>query len=656
MKLVNVYALRDDRKKILDFIQRMGIMQVISEPTAAHGFGRISTAIAVQDYQKRAERAVAALQLMNKAAPVKKGLLASFSGRRRISAAELELSSDTRERLNEVCERVIRLEQVRAEGAAQRVRVNIELEQLRPWQTLDVPIDTDSTDKTSVFIGTFPTRYDLVGISEALATQDSELIFDVELVSASNTMTAAVIITPSDMRDRADKALRALGFCRPNVSGKLLPSKRIEELNKELADIAAADKEAVDEIAQLAQERQAVENLCDYYMIKADKYQVIGGIDHSQHTFVLSGYVAQRDCDWLQKELNKMCDCLVEIEDADPEKAPVKLSNKAFSAPAESIVEMYSSPGPSDIDPTPLMAIFFYFFFGMMFSDAGYGLIMILACTFALKKMDPEKNMAMSMRLFRNCGISTFLWGIVYASFFGDALYPAVTAIFGEGVLIKGINDPFLNPIKDALIVMVISVAFGLVQILVGMAAKFYCTWRSGDKWGALFDTGLWMLLLVSLGVLASGLVLGQMLITIGAVGAVACALGLVLTQGRSKKGPMKLISGLASLYDITSYISDLLSYTRLLALGLTTAVMGQVFNVLSLQFSGSPFMWIFMVLVFIIGHAINFGLNVLGSYVHTMRLQYVEMFSKFYDGGGKKFTPFAVNGKYTRLQEENKL
>jgi len=468
-------------------------------------------------------------------------------------------------------------------------------------------------------------------------------------------MTCVAVVVPKDMRDSADKALRSIGFCKPNVSGKVLPKDRIEQLGKELDEIASLTDEAIKETAQLAEYREDIENLCDYYSVRAEKYKVIGELDHSNHTFVLTGYIPQRDCERLQKELDSLCDCLVEVEDADPEKAPVKLSNKAFSAPAESIVEMYSSPGPDDIDPTPLMAIFFYFFFGMMFSDAGYGLIMILATTFALKKLDPEKSMAMSMRLFRNCGISTFLWGIVYASFFGDAIGAVAKTFFGADLKIPCVTVPLLDPIQDALPVMIISVAFGLVQILAGMGAKFYVTWRKGDKWGALFDTGLWMLMLTFLGVLAAGLALGQIFVTIGGIGAVACALGLVLTQGRSKKGPMKIVSGLASLYDITSYISDLMSYTRLLALGLTTAVMGQVFNVLSLQFSGSPFMWIFMVLVFVVGHVINFGLNVLGSYVHTMRLQYVEMFSKFYDGGGKKFTPFAVNGKYTRLQEENK-
>ena len=655
MKLAKVYALRDDRKKVLDAIQQLGLMQVISEPDAAHGFSRLNTTEQVQDFQKCSERAAHALRLMNKAAPEKKGLLASFSGRRRITAEQLEFSSSKREQLNEICDRIIELEKNCAENAAQKVRIEVELEQLKPWQSLDVPIETEGTDKTAMFIGTLPAKYDMQSVSQILAGQDADLLFDIEIVSVSQTMTCLAVIVPKQMRDSADKALRGIGFCRPNVSGKILPKDRIEQLNQELDALQLSTESAIKETAQLAEHRQEVENLCDYYSVRAEKYKVIGEIDHSKHTFVLTGYIPQRDCERLEQKLNGLCDCLIEIEDADPEKAPVKLSNNAFSAPAESIVEMYSSPGPDDIDPTPIMAFFFYFFFGMMFSDAGYGLLMILATTFVLKKLDPEKSMAMSMRLFRNCGISTFLWGIVYASFFGDAIGAVAKAFFGADIKIPFVTVPLLDPIKDALTVMIISVAFGLVQILAGMGAKFYVTWRKGDKWGAFFDTGLWMLMLIFLGVLAAGLALGQIFVTIGGIGAVACALGLVLTQGRHNKGPMKILSGLGSLYDITSYISDLMSYTRLLALGLTTAVMGQVFNVLSLQFSGSPVLWIFMILVFVVGHVINFGLNALGSYVHTMRLQYVEMFSKFYDGGGKKFTPFAVNGKYTRLQEENK-
>ena len=212
------------------------------------------------------------------------------------------------------------------------------------------------------------------------------------------------------------------------------------------------------------------------------------------------------------------------------------------------------------------------------------------------------------------------------------------------------------DPQKDSLTLMVISIAFGLVHILVGMGCKFVVCIREKDYAAAFFDTGLWMLLLVGLAVLAAGMFLAPVLVTVGAVIAIACAVGLVLTQGRGKKGIVgKAVGGLASLYDVTSYISDLLSYSRLLALGLTTGVMAQVFNMLSTMMGKSVVGFIFMIIIFIAGHLINIGLNALGSYVHTMRLQYVEMFSKFYEGGGKEFEPFSLQSKYIKIQEDNK-
>ena len=213
---------------------------------------------------------------------------------------------------------------------------------------------------------------------------------------------------------------------------------------------------------------------------------------------------------------------------------------------------------------------------------------------------------------------------------------------------------PILDTQKDALTIMILSIGLGLIHILVGMSCKFYVCFKNKDYAGAFFDTGLWMTLLCGAAVLAAGLAFGQILVTVGAVIACASALGLVLTQGRDKKNIFaKLIGGVASLYDITSYISDLLSYSRLLALGLTTGVMAQVFNMLSTLMGTNVFGIIFMIVIFLIGHAITIGLNALGSYVHTMRLQYVEMFSKFYDGGGKPFEPFTLNSKNFKVNND---
>ncbi|MBU5462268.1 V-type ATP synthase subunit I, partial [Lachnoclostridium sp. MSJ-17] len=299
-----------------------------------------------------------------------------------------------------------------------------------------------------------------------------------------------------------------------------------------------------------------------------------------------------------------------------------------------------------------------YFFFGMMFSDAGYGLLMVIVIGIALKVFKPDKKMRNNLKLFQYCGVSTTVWGLIFGSIFGDApasLYNYFTGTT-DMTMAKLLPWPTLDPQKDALLLMVISIAFGLVHILVGMGCKFVVCIREKDYAAAFFDTGLWMLLLVGLAVLAAGMFLAPVLVTVGAVIAIACAVGLVLTQGRGKKGIVgKAVGGLASLYDVTSYISDLLSYSRLLALGLTTGVMAQVFNMLSTMMGKSVVGFIFMIIIFIAGHLINIGLNALGSYVHTMRLQYVEMFSKFYEGGGKEFEPFSLQSKYIKIQEDNK-
>lgn len=289
----------------------------------------------------------------------------------------------------------------------------------------------------------------------------------------------------------------------------------------------------------------------------------------------------------------------------------------------------------------------------MMFSDAGYGLLMVIGTGLAIKLFKPDKEMRNTLKLFQYCGVSTFSGDLFLQASSEMPPQPFTTTLRvqtlrwskssrGRQLTRKGRTyaDDYFNSIRPC----THSCRYGL-QIL--------CLPQAEDYGGAFFDTGLWMLMLIGFAVLAAGMAFGQTLVYVGAGIAIFCAIGLVLTQGRNKKGFGKVIGGLASLYDITGYISDLLSYSRLLALGLTTGVMAQVFNMLSTMFGKSWFGIILLIIVFIIGHAINIGLNALGSYVHTMRLQYVEMFGKFYEGGGKQFKPFKLNSKYIKIQED---
>lgn len=656
MKKVCIAALRSDRKRLIEHLQDSALIQIESETEAQEGFSRPDTLSQAQIFEKNALLTEQALTILNRLAPEKAGLLASFAGRRPVDPDEIgAIAAKAGERI-EICRKIVALNNRCAENAAELVRVRTSLAQLEPWEKLDIPFSLQGTDQTAVFIGSLPGGYTEETLAAAVAEEAPDLAFAFEILSGGKEQTCVTFCAMKAQEELAEKALSALSFARPFDAGDLLPAEEKKRLEAAAESLTADSERCKKEIVTYAKERQALQEIQDYFRIRADKYTVIGQLDHSAHTFLITGYVPEEDCDKVTALCNRVAPCVVEFSDAEEETAPVKLKNNKFAAPAQSIVNMYAAPAAGDIDPSPILAFFYYFFFGMMFSDAGYGLLMIFATAFLIKKYKPEESMRLNLKLFQYCGVSTFLWGLVFGSFFGDAPAALYNHFAGADITMAQLLPwPILDPQKDALTLMIVSIAFGLIHILVGMGCKFYICWKRKDYKAALYDTGLWMLLLIGFALLAAGMATTKIVMYVGIALAAASAAGLVLTQGRSKKGVGRVVGGIASLYDVTGYISDLLSYTRLLALGLTTGVMAQVFNMLSTMFGTSIPSFIPMLLIFVFGHLINIGLNALGSYVHTMRLQYVELFSKFYEGGGKPFQPFTLNSKYIRIQEETK-
>ncbi len=655
MKAFTAVALRKDRKYLIEHLQDSSIAQLSCSKDTADGFKKIDCSSRQQIFERCGVNAEKALKILDDVAPEKTSLLASLSGRREIDPDEIGEIADKADDILEICNKIIALDKKQTDNAAEKVRINTAISQLTVWERLDIPLNTSETDKAAVIIGSLPAEYSDRALAEALAA-DSELAFDFEIIYASREITCLVLVVPKGQKEQAESILRSIGFSYPAVSCSGTPEAELKNYREKLETLESESEKALEEIKELADYRGDIKNVSDYFTIRADKYAAISTLDHSSHTVVFSGYIPEEDMGRLEKICSKVDPCILEFEDA-PEDAPVKLKNNKFAEPAQGIVTMYASPGVEDIDPTPVLAFFFYFFFGMMFSDAGYGLLMTVVCAWAIKKFRPERNMRNNLKLFEYCGISTFFWGLVYGSIFGNAPAVYYNHFTGKNITMADIIPwPTLDQKKDAMTILIISIAFGLIHILAGMACKFYVLWKHGDKKGAIFDVGTWMLLLTGVAVLAAGMKLGDTVKNIGIGISLFCVAMLILTQGRDKKNPiMKLLSGVISLYDITSYVSDLLSYSRLLALGLTTGVMAEVFNLLSEMLGKSVIGIIPMTLVFVLGHLITIGLNALGSYVHTMRLQYVEMFSKFYDGGGKPFEPFTLNSKYIRIKEENK-
>ncbi len=655
MKSVRIIALKKDRKKILEHLQNNSLVHIRSIEEPKIGFVRTDTSAQIQQFEKNEVVTEQALKILDKIAPTKKGLLASFKGKREIVSEDIQEIAVNSAKIIGICNKIISLEKQIADIAAERVRIKALLTQLEPWEKLDIPMNTGDTASTAILIGTFPKMYDEVSLAKTLAQSEPDLIYEAEFLYASSNLTCAVIYVPKNHKELAENALRTIGFTRPLNPTSKTPKVKVKKLCEKDKGLVQKSEKTIEKMKSYAKYRDAIGDTQDYFHFRTEKYRVIATLDQSEHIFILYGYIPEEDCGKLDKICNKAAECIVEYEEAG-EDAPVKLKNNAFTEPAESIVTMYSPPSHEDIDPTPILAFFFYLFFGMMFSDAGYGVLMVIATTILLKVWKPDKKMYNNLKLFQYCGYFTVFWGLVFGSIFGDApavLYKMVT---GNAITMQQLLPwPTLDTQKDALTIMIMSIGFGLIHILVGMACKFYVCIKNKKYAEAFFDTGLWMTMLIGFAVLAAGMAAGELMMNIGMVIVAASAVGLILTQGRSKKGIFgKLIGGIASLYDITSYISDLLSYSRLLALGLTTGVMAQVFNMLSTLMGTGVLGIIYMIVIFLVGHAITIGLNALGSYVHTMRLQYVEMFSKFYDGGGKLFEPFSLSSKNFKIKNND--
>jgi V/A-type H+-transporting ATPase subunit I len=381
---------------------------------------------------------------------------------------------------------------------------------------------------------------------------------------------------------------------------------------------------------------------------------------------VVSGYIPKNEAEALEKDLTERFDAAVEFEDpTEDEDTPVLLKNNGFAQPLEGVVEGFSLPGKGEIDPTFMMALFYYFLFGIMLADGGYGLFIVIACGYALikGKATMEQSTKNFIKMFLFCGISTTFWGIMFGSYFGDILDVIGTRFFGATEL-PVIPALWFVPVNKPMQMLSFSMILGIIHILSGLGIKIYQLIKQKDYLAILYDALSWFILVISCTLLLVSLdmiknILGitfelpKIVVQASAVLAVLSSVIIVLTNGRESKNPFKrFLKGAYALYGITGYLSDVLSYSRLLALGLASGVIASVINKMAGMASKGLIGAILMIVILFAGHTINFAINILGAYVHTNRLQYVEFFGKFYEGGGRAFSPFHMRTKYYKVKE----
>ncbi len=408
-----------------------------------------------------------------------------------------------------------------------------------------------------------------------------------------------------------------------------------------------------------------LENAADALLIERDNLAADTQVEKDTSVFRLEGWVRSDEVDKVEQALKSVTEAYyTEYRDpAEDETPPTVLKNDQFNTPFESLITLYSLPDARGIDATPYMTPFYIFLFGVMLSDTGYGLILSLGAWLFIKLKKPTGGLrGLAMVLFWG-GISTMIWGVLVGTFFGLDF----DVIFGTTDRFPLLIDPTGNPVGMLLFCLLL----GVIHLICGHLIKMKMCFADKDWQSAVFDNLSWVFVLAGL-VLAAlpmastffdpPLALGWFnalhLNTVGLVLLLAGAAMVLLFKGRDKKNPIsRLASGLGGLYGATSYLSDILSYARLLALGIATGYLAMVFNTLcSMLMGGSGVMkivgFLIAVVLLIALHLFSIAINTLGTFVHCARLQYVEFFGKFYEEGGRAFKPLQYKTKHVQISK----
>ena len=635
MKHLRLLGMESEREALLKAMQDMECVEISSidgsEEALKSGFAKPDDK-ALMSAQEASRAYRTALASLDRFAPEEKGMFRKRQGVSRAAFFSAESEENARtaaETINKDTRRLGEIESERTKNEALRAT-------LAPWLTVDAPLG-GADGALAVFFGTAGLNVTDDALKALADSLDGLLTW--QQASSDRSLRYLLVMCHGSVKERALSALRDLGFSTVSFRGMTGTAK---ENDKALAEnLAALEKERQEieqRIAGLGGKREALLEASDRAAIALRREEAKSRLVGTDKVFLLEGWLPADRCAEIEKTLEPFT-CAIETREPTENEypqVPVQLKNNKLTRPLNMVTEMYSLPAYGTLDPNPLMAPFFILFYGIMMADMGYGLLMMIASVIISKKYRPKGTSGELFSLLGLCGISTFIMGALTGGFFGDFLTQLV-AIVSPGTVFA--LPKLFDPLDDLTMILIGSMALGMVQIVTGMAISLIEKCKRKKFLDAFFEEITWWIVFVGIALLALGK--GAAVLYVG------CALVLLgpIVQG---KGWGKLTGVFGSLYNhVTGYFGDILSYTRLMALMLAGSVIAQVFNMLAAM----PGNVIAFIIISMLGNAMNFGLNLLGCYVHDLRLQCLEFFNKFYVDGGKPFRPMTLDTEYVDLQ-----